>query len=119
MRTPRPETFLPLTAVAFEILLALADGEQHGYAILLDIERRTGGAVSLHAGSLYRALNRLLESSLIDEADERPPADEDDERRRYYKLTPLGAQVARAETRRIEAQLATARSRRLLRGGRA
>jgi DNA-binding PadR family transcriptional regulator len=109
--------FLPLTPVSFEILLALAGGEQHGYAVMLDVERRTGGAISLHAGSLYRALNRLLEAGLIEELDERPDPEEDDERRRYYKLTRKGLDVARGEARRLERQVEAARQRRLLPGG--
>jgi DNA-binding PadR family transcriptional regulator len=108
--------FLPLTPVSFEILLALAGGDHHGYAVLLDVERRTGGALSLHAGSLYRALNRLLESGLIEEVDERPDRDHDDERRRYYRLTPKGLAVARGEARRLELQVEAARQRRLLPG---
>jgi DNA-binding PadR family transcriptional regulator len=111
--------FLPLTPVAFEILLTLAGGDQHGYAILLDVERRTGGALSLHAGSLYRALNRLLETGLIEELDERPDPGHDDERRRYYRLTAKGLAVARGEARRLEQQVEAARHRRLLPGGRA
>ena len=108
--------FLPLTPVAFEILLALAGGEQHGYAVMLDVERRTAGAISLHAGSLYRALNRLLESDLIEELDERPRGGTDDERRRYYRLTKTGLEVARGEARRLEALVDAARRRRLLPG---
>lgn len=117
--------FLPLTPVAFEILLALAGGEQHGYAVMMDVERRTGGEISLHAGSLYRALNRLLEVGLIEELDE-PPArvlrqaqdrGHDDERRRYYRLTRKGLEVARGEARRLESQVEVARRRRLLPGG--
>ena len=111
-------TFLPLTHVSFEILLTLAGGEQHGYAIMLEVEARTGGAVNLHAGSLYRALNRLLEAGLIVELDERPGPDEDDERRRYYGLTPKGREVARGEARRLEALVDMARQRRLLPAGR-
>jgi DNA-binding PadR family transcriptional regulator len=111
--------FLPLTPVAFEILLALAGGEQHGYAVMLDVERRTGGAVGLHAGSLYRALNRLLEAGLIEELEDRPDPDEDDDRRRYYRLTLKGREVARAEARRLELQVEAARERRLLPGGHA
>ena len=107
-------TFLPLTHVSFEILLTLAGGEQHGYAIMLEVEARTGGAVNLHAGSLYRALNRLLEAGLIVELDERPGPDQDDERRRYYALTPKGREVARGEARRLEALVDMARQRRLL-----
>jgi DNA-binding PadR family transcriptional regulator len=110
----RPESFLPLTPVAFEILLALADGERHGYSILQEVETRSGGAVSLHAGTLYRALARLLESQLIEELDANSRSD--DERRRYYRLTTRGIAVARAEVGRLEGQLAAARTRRLLKG---
>jgi DNA-binding PadR family transcriptional regulator len=108
----RPEAFLPLSAVAFDILLSLADGERHGYGILQEVEARSGGA--LHAGTLYRALARLLETRLIDEIAAPSGAEHADERRRYYRLTDRGIAVARAEMRRLEAQLAAARSRRLL-----
>jgi len=111
----RPEFFLPLTPVAFEILLALADTDRHGYSILQEVESRSGGAVSLHAGTLYRALARLLESELIEELDS-PDPEHDDERRRYYRLTGRGIAVAKAEVGRLEGQLAAARSRRLLKG---
>ena len=111
----RPESFLPLTPVAFEILLALADTERHGYSILQEVESRSGGAVLLHAGTLYRALARLLESELIEELDS-PDRRNDDERRRYYRLTGRGIAVAKAEVGRLEGQLAAARSRRLLKG---
>ena len=87
----RAETFLPLTPVAFEILLALADGERHGYSILQEVELRSGGAVALHAGTLYRALARLLESELIEELDESPDKTSGDERRRYYRLPAPGS----------------------------
>ena len=110
----RAETFLPLTPVAFEIVLALADGERHGYSILQEVESRSGGAISLHAGTLYRALARLLESGLIEELDRRPAPAEDDERRRYYRLTSRGIAVARAEALRLESQVTAARARRLL-----
>ena len=109
----RLDRFLPLTPVAFEILLALADGEQHGYRIMQDVNTRADGAVLLHAGTLYRALARLLEQQLIEELEERPTG-EDDERRRYYRLTELGWAVARAEAARLTNQLATARARRLV-----
>ena len=111
----RPDSFLPLTPVAFEILLALADGERHGYSILQEVESRSAGAVSLHAGTLYRALARLLETELIEELD--APDPNDDERRRYYRLTSRGIAVARAEVGRLEGQLAAARTRRLLKAG--
>lgn len=114
----RPDSFLPLTPVAFEILLALADGERHGYGILQEVERRSNGAVSLHAGTLYRALARLLESELIEELSAAPDPTNDDERRRYYRLTTHGIAVAKAEVARLEGQLAAARSRRLLKGAR-
>jgi DNA-binding PadR family transcriptional regulator len=110
----RPDSFLPLTPVAFEILLALADGEQHGYSIMREVNRRSTGSVTLHPGTLYRALARLLESGLIDELDERPEVGNDDERRRYYQLNARGIAVARAEAERLESQLSAARSRKLL-----
>jgi DNA-binding PadR family transcriptional regulator len=110
----RVEHFLPLTPVAFEILLALADGEQHGYRIMQEVNARSGGAVTLHAGTLYRALARLLEQALIEEVAERPA--EDDERRRYYRLTERGIAVARAEMVRLSNQVEAARCCRLLQG---
>lgn len=108
----RPEHFLPLTAVAFDILLALADGEQHGYRIMQDVNARAGAGAPLRAGTLYRALARLLEQGLIDELPERPA--DVDERRRYYCLTTLGIAVARAEMDRLAGQVDVARQRRLL-----
>lgn len=106
------DAYLPLTAVVFEILLALADGERHGYELMQDVERRTGGQLVLHAGTLYRALSRMLDQSLIEELDDRREGV--DERRRYYRLTPLGRAVARAEAARLASQVAAAK--RLLRG---
>ena len=111
------DQFLPLTPVVFEIALALAAGERHGYEIMQDVERRTDGQIVLHPGTLYRALGRLLDQGLIEELDERPAPGKDDERRRYYKLTPLGQAVARAEVERLASQVSAAR--RLFRGGRA
>ena len=110
----RADQFLPLTPVAFEILLALADGEQHGYSIMREVDRRSNGNVVLHPGTLYRALARLLESGLIQELEERPDPEHDDERRRYYQLTARGIAVARAEAERLEGQVTAARARRLL-----
>jgi DNA-binding MarR family transcriptional regulator len=95
--TRDPRELLPLTPAAFEILLALGDGERHGYQIMRSVDERTEGALTLHAGTLYRALARLLESGLIAELQERPDPEHDDERRRYYRLTPFGIQVTRAE----------------------
>lgn len=120
MPNPEPtrgvDAHLPLTPVAFEILLTLADTEQHGYGIMLAVERRSGGAIALHPGTLYRALSRLLGAGLIEELGERPDPALDDSRRRYYRLTPLGLEVARAEARRLASQVEAARARRLLPG---
>lgn len=103
----RPDLFLPLPPVWFEILLALAAGDQHGYAVMQEVARH--GQAGLHPGTLYRALARLLESELIEEIDERP-SEGDDERRRYYRLTDLGRAVATAEGARLTRQLARARA---------
>ena len=106
-----PDGQLPLTPAVFHILLALADHDRHGYAIILDIVERTDGAMRLGTGTLYTAISRLLEQGLIEESDERPAADEDDERRRYYRLTLFGRDVANAEARRLAALVKMARSR--------
>ena len=107
-----PESFLPLTSVVFEILVTLASGDRHGYAILTEVRDRSGE--SLRAGSLYRAINRVLQDGLIEERDERPDPAIDDERRRYYRLTELGRRVAAAEAARLDGQLRLARAARLL-----
>lgn len=114
-RTRRPEDLLPLTPAAFEILLALGNGEAHGYQIMQEVDARTGGRLTLHAGTLYRALARLLDAGLLAELDERPDPAHDDERRRYYRLTPFGIRVTAAEAERLSSQVRAARSRRLLR----
>jgi DNA-binding PadR family transcriptional regulator len=112
-RRPRsPESFLPLTPIVFEILVTLAARECHGYLILTDVNTRTGQI--LRPGSLYRALNRLLDDGLVEELDDRPDPDLDDERRRYYRLTTLGRQVAAVEALRLDAQVRSARAARLL-----
>ncbi len=102
---------LPLTPGVFHILLALADQDRHGYGIILDVAERTDGAMRLGTGTLYTAIARLLEQRLIEESDARPRADEDDERRRYYRLTPFGRDVANAEARRLAALVRMARGR--------
>ena len=106
--TPDPASFLPLTPPLFQVLVSLADGDRHGYAILKDIEDRTGGSVRLSTGTLYGIIKRLLADALVFDVTLRRPAD--DERRRYYRLTPLGRQVALAETERLERAVAQARA---------
>jgi DNA-binding PadR family transcriptional regulator len=106
---PAPETLLPLQPATFHILLALADGDRHGYAIILEVATRTGGEVRLSAGTLYRSIQRMLEQGLIEERRERPAPEFDDERRRYYRITPFGKSVARAETQRLAELLRLAR----------
>lgn len=138
-----PESLLPLTAVSFEILLTLSDDDAHGYHIMQEVERRTGGAIVLHPGTLYRALARLLDEALIEERDphqEGPASPLDGTRgalsdsrriagltkgglkpappivrRRYYSLTKFGRTVLMAEATRLEQQVRAARARRLLR----
>ena len=103
-----PQRFLPLTPVAFEVLLALGEGERHGYAIMRQVEDRTQGRTSLHPGTLYRALGRLVDSGLLCEIEDDSEAG--DERRRYYALTGLGRRVAAAESERLASQLEAARA---------
>ncbi len=102
----------PLPPIWFEILVSLAGADRHGYAIQQEVEERTDGAVSILPGTLYRALERLLEHGLI--RDIESPRDDEDPRRRYYRLTPAGRRVARDEALRLEATLGEARRRRLL-----
>src|SRR5215471_260863 len=108
------ESQAPLTAAMFNVLLSLADGEKHGYAILKEVEEQTAGEVQLSTGTLYGIIKRLLTDGLIVESRNRPPADEDDQRRRYYDLTEDGRQVAVAEAVRMEKLLLRARSKRLI-----
>jgi DNA-binding PadR family transcriptional regulator len=109
-----PTDLVPLSPPVFHILLALSRGERHGYGILLDVEEQTSGGVRLGTGTLYTAIRRLLEGGLIEESDRRPDPELDDERRRYYRLTPFGRRVALAEARRLESLVGLARERRLL-----
>src|SRR5690606_1848183 len=95
----RPDRFLPLTPVAFDILLSLAEAPQHGYRVMQEVNERGASGAQLRPGTLYRALARLLEQGLIEEVDERPT--DADERRRYYALTAAGIAVARAEADRL------------------
>src|SRR5438874_12854195 len=89
------DAFLPLPAATFHILLALAEDDRHGYAVIQDVAARTGGELKLSAGTLYRSIQRMLEQGLLIETRDRPDPEDDDERRRYYRITPLGAAVAR------------------------
>src|SRR5246127_2564126 len=107
------DPFGPLTPAMFHVLLALAGEDLHGYAILKEVELRTAGEVKLSTGTLYGIIKRLLKDGLLIERRERPSA-HDDERRRYYRLTPQGRQVAAAEATRLEKIVALARARRLL-----
>jgi DNA-binding PadR family transcriptional regulator len=96
---PDPASLLPLPSATFHILMAVADEDRHGYAIIQDVAARTNGELKLSAGTLYRSIQRMLEQGLLVETRERP--EEDDERRRYYRITTFGEAVARAEARRL------------------
>ena len=111
---PTPESYLPLTPATFQILLALVDGELHGYAIMASALEGSEGQVRLGPGTLYGSLKRLLDGGLVDESSERVDPEMDDERRRYYRLTEFGMRVARAEARRMASVLRTARQKKLL-----
>ena len=102
--------FLPLPTAVFHILVALADRDRHGYTIMQDVAQRTDGKVRLSAGTLYSAVRRMLEQGLIAELRDSPDPTSDDERRRYYRLTKLGRDVAIAEARRVSDMLTQARA---------
>jgi DNA-binding PadR family transcriptional regulator len=106
-----PHGLLPLTAQVFHILVALADRDQHGYAIMQDVAERTGGSMRLSPGTLYGSIKRMLEQGLIIELrdKERPDAQNDDERRRYYRLTAFGRKVVKAEAARLSEMVEQAR----------
>lgn len=114
----KPELYGPLTPAMFHVLLALAGDDLHGYAILKEVELRTGGKVRLSTGTLYGLIKRLLADGLIAELRSRPAEAEDDERRRYYRLTNLGRQVAAAEAERLDEMVSVARTRNLLKKAR-
>lgn len=109
-----PEGELPLRPATFQILLALADGERHGYAIMKEVSDQSDGSVRLGPGTLYGTLKRLLEGGLVEESDERADPDSGDERRRYYRITRFGLSVARAEAQRMETLVRAARKSRLI-----
>jgi DNA-binding PadR family transcriptional regulator len=110
-----PETLLPLTPAVFHVLLALAGGELHGYAIMQEVAAHTDGQIKMGPGTLYGTVKRLLEAQLIEESDERPDPHLDDERRRYYRLTGVGEQVVKAEARRYAEIVEIARGKKLIR----
>jgi DNA-binding PadR family transcriptional regulator len=98
---PAADSLLPLPPATFHILMSVAEDDRHGYAIIQDVAARTGGQLKLSAGTLYRSIQRMLEQGMLVETRERPSPEEDDERRRYYRITPYGREVARAEARRL------------------
>jgi len=108
-RSGDPRDLLPLTPVALNVLLALADGERHGYGIMLEVRERTSGRVRLGPGTLYGAIKRLKESGLIEESGERIDPAADDERRCYYRLTGFGGEVLAAEIERLDDLVRAAR----------
>ncbi len=109
-----PEDLLPLTPAVFHILLALADGEKHGYAIMQEVTAISEGRVKMGPGTLYGSIKRMMEAGLISESDERPDPAMDDQRRRYYHLTSFGERVARAESQRLAALIRTATLKNLI-----
>ena len=108
---PRPESRLPLPPAVFHILMALADEDRHGYGIIQEVLTRTDHSVRLSPGTLYRSIQRMLDEDLIVEISERPAPELDDERRRYYRITPFGRAVARAEAGRLHDLVRLARAR--------
>lgn len=105
---------LPLPPATFHILMAVAEEDRHGYAIIQDIAARTDGALQMSAGTLYRSIQRMQEQGLIVETRERPAPEDDDERRRYYRITPFGVAVAKSEARRLTQMVKLARARGIL-----
>jgi DNA-binding PadR family transcriptional regulator len=116
MREPSPESLLPLPTAVFHILIALADRDRHGYAIMQDVAARTDGKVRLSAGTLYSSIRRMLEQGLIDELADSPDPSSTDERRRYYRLTRFGRRAAAAEVERLNALVQQARATGLVPG---
>ena len=113
-RRPDPRDFLPLTPAIAHILLALADGDRHGYAIMQEVERMTEGAVRMGPGTLYGTLKRMMDAGLVEECGERADPASGFERRRYYRITRQGRTAAIAEAERLEALVRSARAKRLL-----
>jgi len=113
-RPTEPHDLLPLTPAAFHILLSLVEGERHGYAIMREVEERTGGEVRLGPGTLYGAIKRLLEQGVVEELDVRTAPEAGEERRRYYRLTGYGRRVVAAEAERLERLVQVARAKNLI-----
>ena len=110
------DDLLPLPAATFHILMALADGDRHGYGIIQDVSASTDGGLKLSAGTLYRSIQRMLEQGLIVETRDRPAPEDDDERRRYYRITPDGLAAAKDEARRLAQLVRMARAKGLAPG---
>jgi DNA-binding PadR family transcriptional regulator len=111
-----PAKVLPLTPAVFHILLALANGERHGYGIMQEIAAATQGQMRIGPGTLYRSIKQMLAAGMLEESDERPDPALDDERRRYYRMTGFGQRVAQAEALRLARLVREAQARRLLPG---
>ena len=109
-----PRSLLPLTPLAFQVLLALADQDRHGYGIIREVDTRTDGLIRLRSGTLYTLLQRLLAEGLILESAERPDPEDDDQRRRYYAVTEFGRAVLTAEARRLESAIGEARRKHVI-----
>jgi DNA-binding PadR family transcriptional regulator len=107
-------TYQPLTPAVFHILLALADGEKHGYAIMKDVETQTSGQIKMGPGTLYGSLKRMQAAGLIEESGNRPDPEMDDERRRYYRLSGLGQKVVKSESQRLAELVQMARQKHVL-----
>ena len=107
---PNPDALLPLPVATFHILVAVADQDRHGYAIMQDVAARTNGALKLSPGTLYGSIRRMLDDDLIVELGDHQRPDEDDERRRYYRITPFGRAVAQAEAARLATLLRQAKA---------
>ena len=118
-KTPDLADLLPLTPPVFHILLALCDTELHGYGIMQDVARQTNGALQLGPGTLYGCLKRMLAACFVEESGERPDPSLDDDRRRYYRITPLGHRVVAAEAERMATALRVAKQKRILQAGKA
>ena len=114
MKYADARSFLPLSPLAFQVLLSLSDDSRHGYAIIQEISERTDGLITMRTGTMYLLLQRMVADGLIEESGSRPKVDKDDERRRYYIVTALGRSVATAEAKRLEAMVGQARRKQVL-----